>query len=85
MTLCARGDWNVRFQASERRGFRDVDVARRTLRDVLFLLTTTFVNELRRDPLRRISYDVRSCRELVTSVAVRSNGLLRLPMTVETR
>ena len=55
MTFGARRDRNVRFQTSERRGFRDVDMARRALRDVLFLLTAAFVNELRRDPLRRIS------------------------------
>ena len=85
MTLGARRDRNVRFQTSERRGFRDVDMASRTLRDVLLPLTTSFVNELRRDSLRRIGYHVRSCRELVTSVAVRGHRLLRFPVTVETR
>ena len=49
MTFGARRDGYVRLQASERRGFRDVDVARRTLCNVLLLLTAAFVKELRRD------------------------------------
>ena len=83
VTFGARRDWNVGFQTPQRRGFRDVDMARRTLRDVLF--PTAFVNELRRDPLRRISYDERCFCELVATVTVRGHRLLRLPMTVETR
>ena len=85
MTFGARGDRNVGFQATERCGFRDVYMARRALRDVLFLLTAAFVNVLRRDPFRRISDHVRSCRALVATVAVRGHRLLRLPVTVETR
>ena len=49
MTFGARRDGYVRLQAAEGRGFCDMDMAGRALRDVLFLLTTAFVNELRRD------------------------------------
>ena len=84
MTLCARGDRHIGFQASQRCGFCDVDMARRALRNVLLLLTTTIVHELRRDP-RRLSEHVRCARELVTAVAVGGDWFLRFPVTVKTR
>lgn len=85
VTFSTCGDRNVRLQASKRCGFRDVDMARRALRDVLLLLTAAVVNELRRDPLWSISHHEWGGGELVTSVAVRSHRILRFPMTVETR
>jgi hypothetical protein len=85
VTFGARRDRNVGFQTTQRLGFRDVDMARRTLGDVLFLLTAAFVNELRRDSLRRFSQDDRCFCELVTTVAIRRHRLLRLPVTVKTR
>lgn len=59
-------------------------MARRALRDVLFLFAAAVVYELRRDS-RRIGRDVRRFRQLVTPVAVRSYWLLRFPVAVETR
>ena len=47
MTLSARRDRHIGFQPAQRCGFRDVDVTRRALRDVLLLLTTAIVYELR--------------------------------------
>ena len=59
-------------------------MARRALRDVLFLFAAAVVYELRGDS-RRIGRDVRRFRQLVTAVAVRSYWLLRFPVAVETR
>src|SRR5690348_12641339 len=84
MTLGARRDRHIRFQPAQRSGFRDVDVTRRTFRDVLFLLTTTIVYELRGDPCRRFIRGAGRC-EFVTTVTVAGDWLLRLPVTVETR
>ena len=84
VTFGARRDGNVRLQASERCWFRDVNMARRTLCDVLFLLSAAFVNKLRRDS-RWLGCDKGAWRKLMTPVAVSSYWLLRLPMTVETR
>ena len=83
MTLSARRNRHVRFEPAQCRGLRDVDVACRALRNVIFLLTPAIVYELRRDP-RWLGGYVRCARELVTAVAVRGNWLLRLPVTVET-
>jgi hypothetical protein len=47
MTLSTRCDLNIRLQPAERCGFRDVDMARRALGDVLLLLAATIVYELR--------------------------------------
>jgi hypothetical protein len=85
VTLGTRSDRHVRFQAAQRRGFRDVDVTGRTFRDVLFLLAATIVNEFRGDPYRRFLRCVRRGREFVTAVAVIGHWLLRFPVTVETR
>ena len=84
MTLGTRRDRHIRLQPAQRCGFRDVDVARRALRHVLFLLTATFMNELRGDP-HRLGRNERRVRELVTAVAARGDWILRLPVTVETR
>lgn len=84
MTLGTRRDRHIRLQPTQRRGLRDVDVTRRTFRDVLFLLATTVMYELRRDPFRRLLGRV-GRRELVAAVAVVGNRLLRFPVTVETR
>ena len=46
MTLGARGDWNIRFQATETRRLGDIDVASRALRNVDLLFSTAFVNKL---------------------------------------
>ena len=59
-------------------------MTRSALRDVLFLLTTTLMYVLRRDPHRLGGYE-RRIRELVTSIAVRRDWFLRFPVTVETR
>ena len=84
VTLSARRNRNIGFEASQRRGFRDVDVARRTLLDVILFLTAALVNEFGRDA-RRLSQQVRIRREFVAAIAIRSCWLLRLPVTVETR
>lgn len=83
VTLSATRDRHVGLQSSKRCGFGDVDMTRRALGNVLFLLTTTFVHELDRDP-RRISYRHVWRRELVAAVAVGSDWLLCFPVTVET-
>ena len=84
MTFSTSRDWNVRLQTSQRCGFGDVDMTRRALRDVLFLLAAAFVYELRRDS-RRIGQHVRCFRQLVTAIAVRRDWFLRFPVAVETR
>ena len=84
MTLGARRDRHIGFQTAQRCGFGDVDVAGRTFRDMLFLLTPTIVYELWRDSKRRFFRSVRR-RELMTAVAVAGDWLLRFPVTVETR
>ena len=84
MTLRTCRYRHIRFQSAQRRGFGDVDVAGRTFRDMLFLLTPTIVYELWRDSKRRFFRSVRR-RELMTAVAVAGHWLLRFPMTVETR
>jgi len=84
MTLSTRSDRYIRFQPAQRGCFRDVDVTRRTFRDVLFLLTTAIVYKLRGDSFRRFLRCVRR-REFVTAVAVIGHWLLRFPVTVETR
>ncbi len=83
MAFGARGDRHIGFQATQRRGFRDVDVARRTLPDVLFLLTPTIMYELRGDSYR-LGLRAVGSRELVTAVAVGGHWLLLFPVTVET-
>ena len=47
VTFGARCDRHIWLQPTERYSFGDVDVARRTLRYVLLLVTATIVNELR--------------------------------------
>ena len=84
MTLSASRDRNVGLQSPQRRGFGDVDMTSRALRDVLFLLAAAVVHELRRDP-RRLGDHVRRSRQLVTTVAVVRHRLLRFPVTVEAR
>src|ERR1051326_13985 len=84
MTLGTRRDRHIRLQPAQRGGFGDVDVTGHTLADVLFLLTTAIVLELRGDSYRRVLRGVGS-GELVTAVAVVGNWLLRFPVTVETR
>lgn len=84
VTLSAPRDGNVGLQTSERCCFRDVDVAGRTLQDVILLLTAAFMNELRRDA-RGLSQHVRCWGEFVTAVAVRGDWFLRFPVTVEAR
>src|ERR1041384_8212187 len=84
MTLRTRRDRHIRFQPAQRRGLRDVDMARRAFRDVLLLLAATIVDELRRDPFRHWLRGV-GRREFVTAVAVVRDRLLRFPVTVETR
>src|SRR5690349_20303712 len=59
-------------------------MTRRALRDVLFRLATAVVDKLRGNP-DRLGRHVGRAREFVTSIAVRSDWFLRLPMTVETR
>ena len=80
VTLGTRSNRNIRFETAERCGFRDVDMALRTFPDMLLRL----VIELRRDA-RWLSQQVRIHREFVAAIAIRSNRLLRLPVTVETR
>ena len=82
MTLGTRRYRHIGFQTPQRSGFRNIDMARRTFRDVLFLFAAAFVYELRRDPLWLSQY-VGSCREFMTTVAIVGDRLLRLPMTVE--
>jgi len=84
MTLRTRRDRHIRFQPAQRYGFGDIDVTGRTLGDVLFLLATPIVYELRGDSQRRFLRSVRRPKS-VTTVAVVGNGLLRFPVTVETR
>ena len=69
VTLSTRRYRHIRFQTTQGRRFRDVDMTRRALRDVFLLLATAVVNELRGDS-RRIRQDVRRFRELVTAVTV---------------
>ena len=83
MTFSAGRDGNVRLQTSQRRGLRDVDMTTRALAYVLFFLPAAVVHVLRRDPRRKFDRHVRSVRELVTTVAVICNWLLRFPVTVE--
>lgn len=75
VTLGTRRYRNIRLQTSQRRSFRDVDMAGRALCDVLFLLAATFVYELRRDSCR-IGQAVRRFGQLVTAIAVRSYWFL---------
>lgn len=84
VTLSTRRYRYIRLQATQRRSFRDVDMTRRALRDVLFFLAAAVVNELRGDS-RGIGQDIRRIRQLVTAVAVRSDRFLGFPVTVETR
>ena len=84
VTLSARRYRHIRLQATQRSSFRNVDMTRRTLEDVLLLLAAAVVNELSRDS-RRIGQDVRRFRQLVTAIAIRSYWFLRFPVTVETR
>src|SRR6185295_10702453 len=83
MTLGTVCDRHVGLQSLKRCGFGDVDVTLGAFVNVLFLLTTTFVHELDRDPRRIGDWQVWR-RELVTAVAVVGDRLLGLPMTVET-
>ena len=46
VTFGARCDRHIWFQPTERYSFGDVDVAGRTFRDMLFLVTSTIVYEL---------------------------------------
>ena len=84
VAFSARRYRDIRLQATQRHSFRNVDMARRTFRRVLFLLAATFMNELRRDS-RRIGQDVRRCGTFVATVAVGCDWFLRLPMAIETR
>lgn len=84
MTLGTGSDRHIRFQPTQRRGLRDIDMARRAFRDVLFLLAAAVVDKLRRDPFRRFFRSV-GRGQFVTAVAVVGDRLLRLPVTVETR
>lgn len=84
MTLGARRDRHIRFQPSQRRSLCDVDMTRRALGDVLLSLATAFMHVLHRDPHAGLVSFVRS-RELVTTVTILGDRLLRFPMTVETR
>ena len=59
-------------------------MTRRALRDVLLSFTASFVHKLHRDSRDLIGRCVRS-GQLMTTVAVVGDRLLRLPMAVETR
>jgi hypothetical protein len=84
MALRTRRNWNIGLQSSKRRGFGNVDVTGGAFRNVLLLLTATFVQILDRDPRWFGVWYIRR-RKLVTAVAISGNWLLRFPMTVETR
>lgn len=51
MTAGACGDWDVRLQSAQLCVFRDMDVARRALCDVVLFLAAAVVNEFRGDSL----------------------------------
>ena len=82
MTFGASGDWDVGFKAPHCRC--DIDMTSRALRDVLLLVATAFVDELERIAQWHTARDERSRSELVTALAIGSEGFLRFPVTVET-
>jgi hypothetical protein len=59
-------------------------MTRRTLGHVLLSLASSFMHELDRDPRRLIISYVRG-NKLVTTITVRGDWLLRLPVTIEAR